>query len=132
MRRSELKRRTPLKRTWWRRGRSKRSAKSWGHLFPKAGHDPAYRAFARSLGCRLLLVVGGLRHRCWGRMVFAHVKSRGSGAGDKGNGVPLCEGAHDEQGRGTKSFERKYGISLKWEALRVAGEWDARGSFSRP
>ena len=46
--------------------------------------------------------------------IAAHVKTRGSGGDDRGNTVPLCPVAHDEQEGRTERFEKKYGVKY-WE-----------------
>jgi len=75
--------------------------------------DPAFTGWVRSLPC---LLRG--EHVCWGPVQVCHVKSRGAGGVDHGNVVPMCAGAHDEQGRGIQSFERKHGLDLRLEAAR--------------
>ena len=63
---------------------------------------------------------------CEGRVVAAHVKSRGAG-GDRRHLVPLCEGHHDQQHRwGIATFQQRHGLDLPAEAARIAAELDAR------
>ena len=73
--------------------------------------DEAYREWIRSLPC----VVSGKRG-----VEACHVRSRGAGGADRGNLVPLTPELHREQHAiGIRSFEAKYGISLRVHAERL-------------
>ena len=88
-----------------------------------ARRDPAYQDWVRERPCLLWIARGHWssepRHYCLGVVQVCHVKSRGAGGFDHENIIPLCAGAHDEQGRGIKSFERKWGIKLGTAALAL-------------
>lgn len=112
-------------------GRSKRSAKSKGHLFygPKYV-DEARREWIRQQDCHVMGVPTGAVYLQAGRyvrtiaVVVAHVKSRGSSGRDKGNMIPLDAKLHDEQGViGWPAFCRKYGIE---DRRAVAAEYERR------
>lgn len=49
-------------------------------------------------------------------MEAMHVKTRGSGGDDRGNTVPGCPVAHDEQEGHTERFEKKYHLNLTEKA----------------
>ena len=115
---------TPIKRTakLKARGRSR---------FPKR-RDPAYLAWIREEPC----VLAGWRHPlapedwgsqwyhvCNGKTVPAHVKSRGAGAYDLGDVIPLCSGAHNVQHSiGIKSWQATWKI----DAAKLAVEYARR------
>jgi hypothetical protein len=106
VKKSCLKRRTPLRA----KGRSR---------FPKTVDLP-YRAWICSLPCLIRR-----KHHCQGRpnrrhVEPAHVKTWGSSGQDRGNLVPLCPAAHDEQEGRTRELEERYGVDLKYEAERLA------------
>ena len=64
---------------------------------------------------------------CRGRIVSAHVKSRGAG-GDRFDQAPLCWAHHDEQGVvGVPAFNRKYRIDLRAKADAIKREGDELG-----
>src|SRR5438132_5124150 len=99
-----------------------------------ARRDPACQAWIRAQPCRVnqRMIVDWRQgkfgdHTCWGPVQVCHVKSRGAGGSDHRNVVPLCAGAHDEQGRGIKSFERHWGLDLKAEAARLYQLYLAEG-----
>ncbi len=83
-----------------------------------ARRDHAYMAWLHTKPC---LLFGVPRHVCWlGSVEGAHVKSRGAGGDDRANLVPLCLTAHREQHSiGTRSFERKWRINLRYAAERL-------------
>ncbi len=83
---------------------------------PAPGRDDALRDFVRSQGC---LVRGHHLHVRCALAIFAHVKPWGSSRVDWNNGVPLCVFAHAEQEGKTRAFEKKYGVDLKKEAVRL-------------
>jgi len=60
---------------------------------------------------------------CLGLIQFCHVKSRGAGGTDEGNGVPLCTMAHDVQHRGIKSFQERYDYDMVAHAWRLWAEY---------
>ena len=100
--RSQLKRRSPL------RSRGKR-----GSLFPKR-RDKEYTDWIKSLPCVLFAL-----HECWLPTDPAHVFStRGAGGYDRGEVVPLCRKAHDEQEGRTVAFMIKWGVNVR----RIAKE----------
>jgi len=128
----QVKRTKPLKRTALRKGRSKRSRKSKGQLFPKLV-DEQYRSWIRRQPClligrvpwevRIAPMPGDFAHGCWGIVQPAHVRNRGAAGPDHGNIVPLCAGAHDEQGRAKKTFEARWGVDLEAEAIKLFGRY---------
>jgi len=78
--------------------------------------DPARCDFVRAQPC-LLSRWGMLPHQCFGTVQVAHVQSRGAGGGDRGNIVPLCLGAHNEQHTaGTRTFEHRWNLDLELAA----------------
>ena len=124
----------PLKRSKMKT-RGPRSKKSGGHLFPK-GLNAAFRDWVRFKPCAIAGrrraevdgYVGMSWHPsfcyCWCGVEVAHVKSRGAGGPDEANIVPLCQDAHEQQHRiGLKSFERRWNISLKAEAVKLWREY---------
>lgn len=74
-------------------------------------------------------------HRCWGAPQFAHVfQTQGMGAGDVGEGVVLCEGAHQcfDQRWTRTEFARYTGVTkqmLQVLAGKIARElgWKRHG-----
>lgn len=118
-----MKRGKPLRRKAAMRGKSKRSAHSKGHLFPK-NVDQKRRAFIRTFPCEIALAPGfnggGAQidtHFCHGAVECAHIKSRGSGGLDAGNMIPLCHAAADQQGLiGWRTFERRWRIDARKRA----------------
>ena len=63
-----------------------------GSSFPKR-RDRKYTEWVKTLPCLLFLL-----HDCWGPIDPAHVfKTRAKGAYDRGEVVPLCRKAHDEE-----------------------------------
>ena len=112
MKRTPLTRRTRLERGGpVKRGRGKRFA----------GYTPnqGFQDFVRRQPC---LLREKATHSC-GPSEFAHIKSRGSGGGDEGNGAPLCAMAHrlsplSLHTLGERDFEAKW--SLKRGAIRAA------------
>ena len=125
--------RTPIARTRMKT-RSTRSKKSGGHLFPK-GVDEGLRAFVRGERCILYgsftprdWHYGDARpivwHKCTGGTEACHVKNRGAGGVDRNNLYPGCAWAHDEQHRiGIRSFEKRWDIDLKAEAVKLWREY---------
>lgn len=112
-----LARGKPLKKSGMRRGRSQRSARSGGHLFPRR-RDPQYAAWIRAQPC--LLAGRSDWFCCVGRIEAAHVKSRGAGGDDHANILSLCWGHHIQQHTiGSRSFEKRWGVDLKAEALAL-------------
>ncbi len=102
MRRSRLRRRTPLRS----RGRSR---------FP-GRRQPDYKAWIATLPC---LVTGG-----W-PVDPAHVRSRGAAGSDYANIVPLTHRLHRElHDMGRRTFEAKYGVDLAREAALLAVRYD--------
>jgi hypothetical protein len=103
--------------------------------------DPAKRRWAsrRDDGYRKLVVatypceVEGrmvtptLRHRCSGRLEFAHVgHAKGVGGYDVAGGLSLCTEAHTAAPwsihRGEKSFAERFGLDLVARAREIADE----------
>lgn len=116
---TSLKNRTPIKKFNKRRG---------GHAFPK-NVDEAYRAWIRTLPCLLAnrpLYLGSFTHVCWGAVQVCHVKTRGSGGADRNNVVPMCAGAHDQQGvLGIRDFEKHWRVDLKTIARQLTEIYEA-------
>lgn len=90
---------------------------------PKMGVDkgikrdwPGHEKFIRSLEC----CVRG----CPNQSVFAHQRTAANSGKDikpfAWFGVPLCHDHHEEQHRGVKTFERKYGLALMTIARALA------------
>lgn len=80
---------------------------------------PAYREFLSDLGCIICRATP---------IVIAHVKTGGVGRkADYTHTVPLCHTHHEEQHRGTKSFEARYGVSLSAWAAHIQQAWKEEG-----
>lgn len=100
-----------------------------GSRFPGRRND-AYRELVReTYPCEVegRMVTPTLRHKCSGRLEFAHVEGRGIGGYDVGNGVSLCTEAHTAapwsiHRDGPESFARRFGIDLAARARQIAGE----------
>jgi len=127
MKRTPLKRGQPLRRSGrLRRTRlkqkGKRTKKSGGHLFYKRRDSAYMRWLSEKIAAgqlRCLLYERGAHWCSWG-LHRCHVRSRGAGGADGANVVILCRSGHDEQHRiGTRSFERKYQVTLAHEAIRL-------------
>jgi len=141
-----VKRSKPLKRTaGLRRGRPrphgtglkpgkplKRTGRLQARKVPKAfraRRDTVYSDWVRQHSCLLVIwQLAGLTtrrdHACWGPVQVCHVRSRGAGGDDRGNLVPLCAGAHEEQHRiGIRSFQARWGIDLTAEAARLWAQY---------
>ena len=84
-----------------------------GSMFPKR-RDRTYTDWIKTLPCVLFTL-----HECWGPIDPAHVfKTRGAAAYDRGEVVPLCRKAHDEQEGRTVAFIIKWGVNVR----RIAKE----------
>jgi hypothetical protein len=94
--------------------------------------DEPYRTWVRAQGCVLrgrwchddnqIPAFQDSYHVCWGPVEFHHVKTRGAGGKDRGNGVGLCTTGHrsfHDLGRAT--FDARYAIDL----AHVARDLDA-------
>lgn len=115
MRRTEIKRRSPLARGVGIRRRNEARAK---RLHRRNFGDEADAV--RAMPC-LCSGVGPLV-RCCGATVDAHVTSRGAGGG-RFDVIPLCWWHHNEQHTiGIESFAGRYGLDLRAEADRIAIE----------
>ena len=102
---TELKR-TPIARHTRLRNRG-------GSMFPKR-RDKAYTDWIKTLPC---LLFG--KHVCWSPIDPAHVfGTRAVGAYDRGEVVPLCRKAHQEQEGRTVEFMVETGINVR----RIAKE----------
>ena len=88
--------------------------------------DRAYLEWIVTRGC----IVGPYKGEVLGTRCFSpypdrqkfepmHVKTRGSGGGDRANTVCGCQLHHDEQEGDTEGFERTYGINLALEAAKL-------------
>ncbi len=146
--------RRPLKRSSWKRGRSKRSQHSGGAAFPKV-KNKAVRDWIRSLPCLLgaqwltkrLSVMdreasgfNGFWHVCWGPTDPAHVgQHQARGAPDVGHCVPLCRAAHqyyDEHrpswAKATELTEGHMGVAAEGYAIRWLAEENLEDHRGRP
>lgn len=126
MKRTPLKRRGYLKRgkkaleskSYLRRSKPIRARSGKDGRFPHR-RVRAYREWIATLPC---ILAGRPGHRCKGDVVCCHVKTRNTGGDDVGNCYPGCTlGAHEEEHRGQKSFEKRWGINLA-EYARQLGE----------
>jgi hypothetical protein len=103
---------------------------------PRKGQEPdlTYRAFVRAQGCVLvgrwchddtqIPAFQDSYHVCWGPIEFHHVKTRGAGGKDRGNGVGLCTTGHrtfHDLGRAT--FDARYAIDLAHVARDLAAAY---------
>lgn len=80
--------------------------------------DPAFRKWIRTHPC----VVPGCP--AWD-IQCCHVRVKRYGP-DVGNCVPLCKLHHDEQHKGIKTFQRKYGIDLPAIAKQLGDEYTGK------
>lgn len=98
-------------------GRKARLRTKGGSRFPER-RDPEYTAWIITLPC--LLAGGMYGWKCCLKVDPAHVfKTRGAGAYDHGEVVPLCRIHHVEQEGRTEAFNAKYGVDLRAEARRL-------------
>jgi hypothetical protein len=92
---------------------------------PRKGQEPdlTYRAFVRAQGCVLvgrwchdenqIPAFQDSYHICSGPIEFHHVKTRGAGGKDRGNGVGLCANGHARfHTWGRLTFDQRYGVNL--------------------
>jgi hypothetical protein len=96
--------------------------------------DEPYRTWVRGQGCVLRgrwchdeaksPDLQDSYHVCWGPIEFHHVKTRGAGGKDRGNGVGLCTTGHrtfHDLGRAT--FAARYAIDLAHVARNLAAAY---------
>lgn len=115
MKRTALRRRTPLRRGPLRPINRERRLESYAQAYGDRGE------LVRAMPC----ICRG--NECRGPTEAAHVKSRGAG-GTRRDLVPLCSRHHRRQhDHGLGTFERETGLDLRAVAARIAGELDARG-----
>lgn len=132
MKRTALKRRTPLRSTAKLRTRTRLQAKT---PIAKVNRKRKAKTYARNYGKRGEAVrsMPCAARPCGQPSVAAHVIARGMGGakGDRRKLVPLCQGHHVEAGEFRTSararFEAKYGIDLLAIADRIAVDLDRRG-----
>ena len=99
-------RKSPLRRKTRLRSRGK------GRRFVSYVPNREFQDYVRRQGCAVYLGSPEASH--WGPIGFAHVKSRGSGGHDEGNGLGLCAKHHAEQHTmGVKSFAKRYRVNLQ-------------------
>ena len=130
MKRTPLRAGKPLaRRTRLARSAKRITTRTVSQRFAKR-RDPAYQAFVRGYPCALAgrQAVDGRWHQCRGAVEFSHVKSRGAGGDDVGNGVPLCSGGHRWDAKawhvmGPASFQRFWRIDLEEIAAGLATMW---------
>jgi hypothetical protein len=80
--------------------------------------DHAYRAWIRTLGCEVM------GESCSEVMHACHLVTRGHGAYDWGNLVPLCAKHHSEQHTGgITGMADRYGVNLWRSAVRLYQLW---------
>ena len=117
-----MKRCAPLKRgTRLRTRNPKRAAKSYARNYGDRG------AAVRAMPC---LCAASDGRRCAGNIEAAHATARGMGGcnSSRRDLVPLCTHHHQRQHQLTPTdFAGSYGVDLKNEARRIAGELDERG-----
>lgn len=94
----------------------------------KKRRNNAYRAWIRSHPCLLLFHRPECYSECHQAAECAHVRTRGAGAADVGECVPLCPLAHRLAGwsvhqDGIKSFQKRFGIDLADVAGELAQRW---------
>ena len=86
--------------------------------------DKAFQGFVRGHPCLL----HEKETHISGRVEFAHLKSRGSGGKDAGNGVPLCGMAHRRSPLSLhmlaeEDFEKVWGLKRGTLRARAADLW---------
>lgn len=126
MRRTGIKRRTPLRRSASLSRKTPlsprnvgRRARAFAEAFGERG------AAVRAMPCLCLDLLP--YDRCSGPIEAAHVRSRGAG-GTRRDLVPLCQRHHRAQhSEGIKSFANGFGLDLQAEAQRIAVELDRQG-----
>jgi hypothetical protein len=91
----------------------------------------SYGQWIRGFRC----LVEGKLDPCSGPVEAAHVRKGTDGAGGEKPSdwwqVPLCVGHHEhtQHIQGEETFERKYGVNMKAEAIRLWSMWPKRVQF---
>lgn len=112
--RKQLRRRAPM-----RKRNAKRARESYARNYGERG-DPV-----RAMPCLL-----AARGECSGPIEAAHAKARGMGGrgGDRRDLVPLCRADHRRSHTMSAArFAEIFGVDLRQEARRIAGELDEAG-----
>jgi hypothetical protein len=107
---------------------SRRKRKCYRHL-----RRPDYKAWMlENYPCEVegKEVTPGVRHRCAGRLEFAHVGNEGTGHPDVGNGLTLCTEAHTAapwswHRDGKKSFQRRFQLNATERAAEIGRAFEA-------
>ena len=133
MKRSPLPRaKAPIKRSAIKRKPPRRKSKARmskiGWLISKAIsgiYGPYHYDYIAAMPCLIRGVAG---HKCKGKVRGHHVKHVSNGGRDYANEVPLCDCAHTgDDGvhvMGKRTWEKRFRVSLKAEAERLAEGWD--------
>lgn len=131
MKRTPLARRTPLKRRAWLQRRTRlrpiNPERRQRMRTDPDGHQHTYGDYHRFVSKQPCLLRRVRRHHCIGEVSGHHIRTVGAGGRDYEQEVPLCAMAHlshDHLGRET--FERRWGVSLKLEAERLAELYEGR------
>ena len=127
MKRTELKRKTPLRSKVAgllekvRAPLKKRNAKRQARRRADDDVYGSYFRYVKSLPCS----VRG-EGQCFGEVTGHHLKTVGSGGKDAGNLVPLCYGHHREiHDFGAQAFDAKYFNSLPLHAKTLWADYQA-------
>lgn len=120
-----LKRKTPLKRSTKPIPARKKDPSK--RRFAKR-RNPDFVAWAKERGC--FLALHPMHRYCQFyddrlQYEFMHIKTRGSGGDDAGNGIVGCPGIHDEQEGRTKAFEAKYQVNLREIAAALWAQYES-------
>jgi hypothetical protein len=136
VKRSELKRRTPIKsssgpakRGTVKRVNKRRRAERFTEAFGLKASWIRGLSCVVGATCKSECRVVGFRQlrvvivKCVGVVDAAHTKSRGAG-GDSTHLIPLCTAHHHEQHtRGVETFAAKYGLDLEKLATKYEADW---------
>lgn len=143
MKKTELRRKTPLKPAGWLRrkvaritGVKKRQPTSKIGLLlfcdvrginPKQKKSQfVYGPYHKWIKKHPCILANDPRHKCQGRIEGHHVKHVGNGGEDYANEVPACTGAHTGSKSvhvmGKRTFEKYWGVDLQ----RTANEYAAK------
>lgn len=131
MKRSELKRKTPMKRSTkpMKKRSPERQTRAREECFGPCAD------LARTLDCLIWTTLGTRPDThdpkgqvCVGVVEVDHVRTRGAGGKDAGNCCALCTGHHSERHTiGIRTFEKRYGVNLEAEAQKIADRVSAGG-----
>jgi hypothetical protein len=84
--------------------------------------DPAYQEWIRQQPC----VLASANHYCLGPIQSCHVRTRSTGAPDRGNCFPCCLGGHSLQHSiGLRPFEKRFDLDLSAVAAQLDVQYES-------